>query len=565
MSRTLPNATAAWLLVIASCFADGFAKASHAEEPAPRPHVVAVLKSGARLEGTLEQFLDGEYWLLKGDQRAKFREREVATLIFTFTAEQPSPEELTALRNKGNVRDVPELAAALQSKHRELRAAALYGLYNIGIRSGNILPETLTPLLIDALQDSFEHNAQQAAQVLGMVARPPDKIVPALIAVLRDEKRSNISTHAVLGLGRLAGTLRADDPLLDEVTTALITALDHPLSGTRTCAAQQLGHFGKRGLVAVPALRKACDDAEPFVRRTAREAIYSLGSYPSEAVTPAGFKNLKDAEVVAVLAGEDTTARHAARTELNTRQPTRQLAELLMQAVREDKDNQYWNYVSHVFSDWQDQAAALGLMEKYSTDNHFRVRRATMMALGAMRPEKIPAWAGPRIHDENHWVRLTALEALCNLTKSARGKQVKVVTPFILQGMRIDQEWRDTWRMAAYALERIGAQHPDVIPALIEFLHKSPHEQCRSQAVSSLVSIARPLRDDHADFARIVAALAESVESESVPTMKRTVLSYLKLLGPRAAAAIPAVARATDNPDTAVAKEAAETLAAIKK
>jgi HEAT repeat protein len=297
----------------------------------------------------------------------------------------------------------------------------------------------------------------------------------------------------------------------------------------------------------------------------AREALYKIGSYPSEATTPAGLKKATAAAVVAVLIGEDETAANAARTELIARGPSAEHCELLMKAVRADEQNRCWPQMAHIIAGWRDQKAALSVVEKFAADEHWRVRRTLAMALGNMKPTNVPDWCTKLLDDEEAWVRSTMLDALCKLTKGAQADLQKELVPLIIKGLSDQAMPYEYLNSGTHALAEIGPQHPDVVPSLIGFVQKARNENCRGYSATALGTIARRLRPDHSDLDRIVAALAKALEGESQADPKRQILYALKNLGPKAAAAIPAVIKATDDPDDYMAKQAKEALGAIRK
>src|SRR5207244_8245199 len=57
--------------------------------PAIRPAISAVLQGGERVEGVLERFDDGVYWVLVGNQRRTFAERDLQSILFRWPIASP--------------------------------------------------------------------------------------------------------------------------------------------------------------------------------------------------------------------------------------------------------------------------------------------------------------------------------------------------------------------------------------------------------------------------------------------------------------------------------------------
>lgn len=333
-----------------------------AEPPSLRPRVSVVLTTGERLQGTLERFDDGEYWLQTDGKRKTFQERdaksiefhappatadthpELADLIRRFLRVNPAGRAAdnadislrTELAGHGQVIVKPLLAA--YAKHqgdyqqtglalKELGPAAFpllveefrqesqgkYGhpvwyalresgvhhtsyvqtlltdedprirrlamdvFYSWAISSGVALPASLTPALIKILDDPDDNVSDQAPLVLKSIGFRSPLVLPALLKTLTDDRYGSVRGSSVLALGGLGLDLKANDPDLATIVTALATTLvDDPSDNVRSYAAMYLGYICPKASAALPVLERATDDKKPYVRKCAEEALAKI-------------------------------------------------------------------------------------------------------------------------------------------------------------------------------------------------------------------------------------------------------------------------------------------------
>jgi HEAT repeat protein len=125
------------------------------------------------------------------------------------------------------------------------------------------------------------HQAPLILQRIGFRSR---EVLPALLKTMTDDRYASVRSNSVIALGSLAGDLKADDPDLATIVTALATALTaDPSENIRSYAANYLGYLGPQGAAAIPALKQATDDKKEYVRKSAEEALQKVeGTKPLE-------------------------------------------------------------------------------------------------------------------------------------------------------------------------------------------------------------------------------------------------------------------------------------------
>jgi HEAT repeat protein len=151
------------------------------------------------------------------------------------------------------------------------RAAAIDTLRRIGGDAAEAVPA-----LRRALEDRSADLATRtgAALALGNVGKPGLDALPALLAVLGDAQTPAGLTKAVADtLGRLGPDAAAAAVRLGELLSAKSSAAE-----MRRASAEALDSFGADGRPALPALRKALQDDDRFVRSLALHAIGQQGS-----------------------------------------------------------------------------------------------------------------------------------------------------------------------------------------------------------------------------------------------------------------------------------------------
>jgi HEAT repeat protein len=184
-----------------------------------------------------------------------------------------------ALEDKGPEakKAIPALIEALQDKDEYVRAAAGRALGKIGPEA-----EPAIPALMRAIQDPVMIVRMGAAIGLGGIGLKAKEAIPALAETLQSQNEDhNVKREAAEALGKMG----------PEAVPALTKALQHNQYFVRRIAARALGEAGGAG--AVPALIKALQDTDRSVRVISVKSLGRIGSDAEEAI-PALTRALED-------------------------------------------------------------------------------------------------------------------------------------------------------------------------------------------------------------------------------------------------------------------------------
>ena len=217
------------------------------------------------------------------------------------------------------MRDLGELAVAVQNSNkgvrrealkelgivgikdvqaRELLCAALadadYGVAAVATAAVTSIGQVVVPKLLSMLKHEEAKARSIAAKALGRIGG--EDIVEPLIGILQDED-SNVVRMAAVGLGRI-GDRRAVEPLM--------ILLKHEDSGIRELVATALGEIGD--ITAIPLLTKALTDDDDRAQGAAERAIERIrppktGSNVQEMVRQLHSANKTQREEAAVELG----------------------------------------------------------------------------------------------------------------------------------------------------------------------------------------------------------------------------------------------------------------------
>jgi HEAT repeat protein len=333
------------------------------------------------------------------------------------------------------------------------------------------------------------------------------EVVPVLAAALADRDP--------LVRAEAAGDLEQLGPLARPALPGLRATLNDPDPYVRVYAAEALARIDRDGRRAVPAIGEGLRDRDAHVRAAAAGALAALGP-PAEDAGP---------ELRAVL-GRDPEAevRRAAAFALgevmaqaHDRRQVEEAVAALARSVREDQDSNvsYW--------------AARALL-RFGAG----ARGAVPVLLAALRDRR------PRVAE-------TAADGLARLGPD--------VVPDLGDAL-LDRKCQAR-RPAAQYLGDLGPEARAAFPALVRTL-RDEDVWLRLGAASALVRI-----DADAGAAAAVPALAEIVDSKKNHPVVQNALTALKDLGPRARAAVPALARALQDDDRLFRNRAADALGAV--
>ena len=230
-----------------------------------------------------------------------------------------------------------------------------------------------------------------------------------------------------------------------------------------------------------------------------------------------------------------------------------------MVAVRCDDDNSYWNGLAQIIGAWGDPV--LPALAKYADDKELRVRCTVAMALGEMSLKTLPDVLPKLLHDPEEGVRNAAAMSLTRMVGPGSPfggpvehtpAMINAAVPLLLEllaGPRLS--YQRSFQVAS-ALAEIGGDHPEVVPAMLKILKESTDRTRRD----NIVSAPRPdggANQERREAQTIVQALAGAIENDSDNVVRLRAAAFLGYLGPRAKAALPALKKAENDADPAVA------------
>lgn len=138
------------------------------------------------------------------------------------------------------------------------------------------------PALIEALQDKDEYVRAAAGHALGKIGPEAEQAIPALMKMIKDPVMI-VRIGAAVGLGGIGLKAREAIPLLADALES-----PHEDHNVQYRAADALGKMGHE---AIPALVKALQNTQYFVRRMSARALGEIGGAD---VVPALIKALQD-------------------------------------------------------------------------------------------------------------------------------------------------------------------------------------------------------------------------------------------------------------------------------
>ncbi|KKL53827.1 hypothetical protein LCGC14_2271500 [marine sediment metagenome] len=111
----------------------------------------------------------------------------------------------------------------------------------------------------------------------------------------------------------------------------------------------------------------------------------------------------------------------------------------------------------------------------------------------------------------------------------------------------------------------LAPSHPETINALIKAMRSAKKESLRGHAARSLGYVGLKLGEGNKNVGRIVEALRHRIGREPVERTRATIIHALGYMRKRAAAALPELRKASDDPSERVSKAAREALAKIAR
>jgi HEAT repeat protein len=225
------------------------------------------------------------------------------------------------------------------------------------------------------LSESDDSRRFYAAQELGGTDEATSVVVASLITALLTDPAAAVRTRSAQSLGRIVSK-RDDGPTTAAAARALVQALTDQDPSVRAAVADALGRIAPEPDVAVPALLRATDDGDEWVRGG---AIAALGLIQKKASVD------RDDVRLAIVAAANDASLH----------------------VRE----------MGLYAFWAMAEMSTGFSRGLLTDNDVRARRAAVLALARSGPlaEKVRPQLTASLTDPDAAVSAGAERALANL------------------------------------------------------------------------------------------------------------------------------------------------------
>ncbi len=264
-----------------------------------------------------------------------------------------------------------------------------------------------------------------AVELIGPAKSP--KVLPAILAVLRDDPEPRVREAAAHALGRLGPKAREEKIRFEEARDALISALRTDSAGpVRKAAATALGQLGPEAEKAVLSLAAALKDAYPDTQAAAAAALHRLGPVARDALPELQavlrdpkanvLTRLYSIKAVGAMGPEAASALNALIEVLTDGKTSTDLRVAAAEALgRLGKA----------------AIAAVPTLAKtmIATDSPLEVRRATASALDQLGTDARPALPALKLalKDADKFVRCTALHTLGELGKELGTERHDVV------------------------------------------------------------------------------------------------------------------------------------------
>ena len=193
-------------------------------------------------------------------------------------------------------------------------------------------------------------------------------------------------------------------------------------------------------------------------------------------------------------------------------------------------------------------------------DEDWTVRQNVAGALGSVgreHPEVVPALVSA-LDDEHQTVRGNAAASLGDI-----GPKAKDAIPTLLRALQdADAMVRVLSADALIRVQPSTASEAEVLPLLLKSLTDTNH-YVRANAALALRNAALALSDVQNKSASVVSALAERIQHDEDPFVRRTAAEALYRLGKQAQAAVPALLAARNDEDANVRERASRALKRI--
>jgi HEAT repeats len=372
MSAKRPSIACAIIMAVSLAAADFSHRQANAEPPQPvaanlRPIVCAVLQGGERIEGLLERFDDGVYWLLSGAERKTFAERDLASISFRPVA----GSAFASAEDAELARLIEEFFRPTGHHRQRAHPALIPKLAAFG-------PRAIRPLL--AAFQRHDDDYQAVGQVLHQMG---PEVFPMLIESVREDSGRSARFPVWWAL-RESGVNHA--PFIQQM-------LKDKDPRIRQLAMEVLHSWSITSGVALPAtldlaLIQALDDPDEDVRKQAPLILGRIG-FNSELVFPILLRTLHDENYASVRSKSVIALGHLGR-DLKVTDPTfTRLVEALARTVTADPSQNVRGSAAYYLGGLGPHAAAaIPALRQATDDKKESVRSKAVEALQKIEDER---------------------------------------------------------------------------------------------------------------------------------------------------------------------------------
>ncbi len=167
------------------------------------------------------------------------------------------------------------------------------------------------------------------------------------------------------------------------------------------------------------------------------------------------------------------------------------------------------------------------------------------------------------LKDKDPRIRLLAMEVLYSWSITSGTVLPKTLDLPLIRIMS-DPDKDVRWQ-APLILGRIGFNSDLVLPALLRTMEDDKYAVVRSNSVIALGYLGKDLKNSDPDLTRIVTVLSRAVTDDGSENIRSYAAFYLGEMGPKAAAALPALERATDDKKEIVRTNADEAILKVRR
>ncbi len=414
-----------------------------------------------------------------------------------------------------------ELESLLTSDNEAVSRQAAFLLRKIG-------PEA-APRLLNALRLE-KSRIDPIAEALALLGRPA--VGPLMRAV--DDSNPRVRRGAALALGQMR-------PLAPGASRKLTLGLKDPDAEVRESFLNAIGTLGPRADDAVAEVRGMLMDPSARIRAKAIDILSQAAPHDDRLID----------DLIARLADSDARVQRQAIDAVHSLGPLgrKALPDVIGKLESSDPEVRL-AAVEMIGSHGQAASGGVPALAALLDDPSPKIRRMAAQTLGKLGKPAQPAFArlASLLKAEQPEIREAATSALGSLELDA-----PTLKPYLAKALR--DEKQEVRRAASRAIQRLGPEGSILVPDIILLAGSK-------ETLKSAERLLRPF-DATAPDARAVPELIEQLRHDQ-EAVRLLAIKFLKLSGPAAKDAIPALERLRSDPKDEVRKQAEAALERIK-